>query len=216
MSGIGPELLARLLDQRGPALELYARQWCDSPADVVQEALVQLSRQPAEPANLLAWLYRAVRNGAISARRAADRRRRHERAAAVAGECWFTADPGAGLDPQTAGEALADLPLDEREVIVAHLWGGLTFAEIADITGTSASTAHRRYRVGLEALRQKLGVTCSQNDRHPRRSRSRLDRAGRGAGELGAAAHGQSRSVDVLGRTGVRDTVPSWGAVGSW
>jgi RNA polymerase sigma-70 factor (ECF subfamily) len=167
MSGIGPELLARLLDQRGPALELYARQWCDSPADVVQEAFVQLSGQPAEPPNLLAWLYRTVRNGAISARRAADRRRRHERAAAVAGTCWFAADPAGGMDPQAAGEALAGLPLEEREVIVAHLWGGLKFAEIADITGTSASTAHRRYQAGLEALRRKLGVTCSQNDRRP-------------------------------------------------
>src|SRR3984957_3887292 len=35
MSGIGPELLARLLDQRGRALELYAREGCHSPAVVV-------------------------------------------------------------------------------------------------------------------------------------------------------------------------------------
>ncbi len=164
MSGIGPELLARLLDERGPALELYARQWCDTPADVVQEALVQLVRQPAVPPELLAWLYRTVRNGAISARRAADRRQRHERAAASAGASWFAADPAGGLDPQAAGEALAGLPLEQREVIVAHLWGGLKFEEIADLAGTSASTAHRRYQAGLAALRQKLGVPCSQND----------------------------------------------------
>jgi DNA-directed RNA polymerase specialized sigma24 family protein len=167
MSGIGPELLARLLDQRGPALELYARQWCDSPADVVQEALVQLVRQPAEPPNLLAWLYRTVRNGAISARRAADRRRRHERAAAASGARWFAADPAGGLDPQVAGEALASLPLDQREVIVAHLWGGLKFEEIADLAGTSASTAHRRYQAGVQTLRQKLGIACFPNDQRP-------------------------------------------------
>ncbi len=167
MSGIGPELLARLLDERSPALELYARQWCDTPADVVQEAFVGLMRQPAEPPNLLGWLYRTVRNGAISAARAAHRRRRHERAAAAAGAGWFAPDPTAGLDPQAAGEALAGLPIEQREVIVAHLWGGLKFEEIAEVAGTSASTAHRRYQAGLAALRQKLGVTCFQNDPQP-------------------------------------------------
>ena len=160
MSGITPELLSRLLDQRGPALELYARQWCDSPADVVQEAFVQLARQAAEPPNVLAWLYRAVRNGAISAGRAAQRRRRHERAAAR-GTNWFAAELPSGLDPQAAGEALARLPIDEREVIVAHLWGGLTFEQIAQLAGTSASTAHRRYQSGITTLRQTLGVICT-------------------------------------------------------
>ncbi len=160
MSGITPELLSRLLDQRGPALELYARQWCDSPADVVQEAFVQLARQAAEPPNVLAWLYRAVRNGAISAGRAAQRRRRHERAAAQ-GAHWFAAELPSGLDPQAAGEALARLPVEEREVIVAHLWGGLTFEQIAQLAGTSASTAHRRYQAGITTLRQALGVICT-------------------------------------------------------
>ncbi len=163
MSGIGPELLARLLDERGAALELYARSWCDTPADVVQEAFVQLARQPVEPPNVLAWLHRTVRNGAISAGRAARRRRQHERAVAR-GVDWFAPDPAAGLDPQAAGEALAELPLDEREVIVAHLWGGLTFAEIGPLAGIAASTAHRRYQAGLEALRKRLGLPCTSND----------------------------------------------------
>ena len=48
---------------------------------------------------------------------------------------WFTpADDHAGLDAQAATEALAALPLDQREVIVAHLWGGLTFEQIAELT----------------------------------------------------------------------------------
>ncbi len=30
-----PDLLGNLLDQHAAALELYARQWCDTPEDVV-------------------------------------------------------------------------------------------------------------------------------------------------------------------------------------
>ena len=52
MSKAGPELLGRLLDEHGAALVLYARQWCASPDDVVQEALIQLARQPQVPEKL--------------------------------------------------------------------------------------------------------------------------------------------------------------------
>ena len=40
----GPELIGRLLDRHGAALELYARQLCQCPDDCVQEALVELAR----------------------------------------------------------------------------------------------------------------------------------------------------------------------------
>ena len=61
------DLLAQLLDQHAAALELYARQWCDSPEDVVQEAFLKLAGQRDLPANPAAWLFRVVRNGAIDA-----------------------------------------------------------------------------------------------------------------------------------------------------
>ena len=38
MGTVGPELLTRLLTEQGATLALYARQWCHSPEDVVQEA----------------------------------------------------------------------------------------------------------------------------------------------------------------------------------
>ena len=37
------DLLGRLLDQHAAALTLYARQWCDTPEDVVQEAFLKLA-----------------------------------------------------------------------------------------------------------------------------------------------------------------------------
>ena len=52
---------------------------------------------------------------------------------------------------------MQQLPLEEREVMIAHLWGGLTFEEIADVMSTSSSSAHRLYSKGLTALRVLLG-----------------------------------------------------------
>jgi RNA polymerase sigma-70 factor (ECF subfamily) len=125
---------------------------------VVQEALVQLMRQPRPPERIVPWLYRVVRNGAISASRAAGRRRRHEALAAHREESWFAAAPGQRLDAVAATRALQELPEEQRETIVARLWGGLTFEDIAELTGASSSTAHRRYEAGLAALRERLGV----------------------------------------------------------
>ena len=81
---MGPDLLGRLVDQHAPALVLYARQWCAAPEDVVQEAFLKLVAQRQPPDNPLAWLYRVVRNGAVSAARTARRRQRYEAAAAAA------------------------------------------------------------------------------------------------------------------------------------
>jgi RNA polymerase sigma factor (sigma-70 family) len=156
LPGIGPELLGRLLDRHAAALALYARQWCRTPDDVVQQAFVQLARQTAVPEQIEMWLYRVVRNGAISVARTEQRRRRHETAAAEMASSWFVPSEPPGLDGAAAAKALENLAADEREVIVAHLWGGLTFQDIAAVTGLSSSTAHRRYESGLRQLREVL------------------------------------------------------------
>jgi RNA polymerase sigma-70 factor (ECF subfamily) len=156
-----PDLLGYLLDRYLPALVLYARQWCRAPEDVVQEAFVKLARQVEAPHHPVAWLYRAVRNRAISESRSERRRQNHEGRVAERAALWFTpAEDQGGLDAQSATGALQDLPLDQREIIVAHLWGGLTFEQIAELTGGSAATCWRRYSAGLAKLRHKMGVTC--------------------------------------------------------
>lgn len=163
MSRAGPELLGRLLDRYGSALELYARGWCESPEDVVQEALVKLAAQPTAPDNPVAWLYRVVRNGAISAGRSALRRRRHEAKASKEKRNWFAPTPANSAEGAEATAALEALPSEQREIVVAHVWGGLTFEQIAELTNTSSSTAHRRYVAGLKSLRERLGVECPNN-----------------------------------------------------
>lgn len=155
----GPELLAWVLDRHAAALELYARQWCDCPDDVVQEALIELARQAERPDDVLCWLYRVVRNRAISAARSSRRRSLRESAASTDTR-WFDSTPGDLLDARSAAAALAALPEAQREVVVARLWGGLTFAEIGRLIGTNDSTAHRRYEAALAELRKRLNLPC--------------------------------------------------------
>jgi RNA polymerase sigma-70 factor (ECF subfamily) len=159
LSNITPTLLGSLLSTHGSALRLYARQFllgAESDAladDVVQEALLQLARQRAVPDDPPAWLFRAVRNAALTVRRGAVRRRKHETSAATERSAWFESRAESRLDAQTATAALAELPEETREIVVAHLWGGLTFEQIAALVGMSSSTAHRRYEEGLKTLR---------------------------------------------------------------
>jgi RNA polymerase sigma-70 factor (ECF subfamily) len=47
------------------------------------------------------------------------------------------------------------LPDNYREVLTLKIWGGLTFAEIAETLGISANTAASRYRYALTELRKQ-------------------------------------------------------------
>ncbi len=157
MNTISPSDLARLLKERGPALVLYARQWSRTPEDVVQEAFLRLMDQTEPPRNPVAWLYRVVRNEAFNAARAAARRKRHESAAAEDHDSsWFAYSIEQPFDAQEATEALEHLAHAQRETLVARLWGGLSFEEVAELTDTSISTAYRRYQSGIQALRERL------------------------------------------------------------
>jgi RNA polymerase sigma-70 factor (ECF subfamily) len=147
------------LDRHAAALTLYARTWCRQPEDVVEEAILKLVSLPEAPADVLGWMYRVVRNAAITAARAESRRKRHEAAAAEEARSWFVEGPGTSLDAETAAEALAALPVELREVVVAKIWGGLTFEQIGEACGLSSSTAHRHYCEALEQLRERLGLT---------------------------------------------------------
>jgi RNA polymerase sigma factor (sigma-70 family) len=158
------DLLKDIVERHVPSLVLYARQLCATPNDVVQEALVRLVQQREPPDPLLPWLYRVVRNQAIDAARKKRRRLHHERLAAEQAQSWFLPAGGEQLDAQTAAEALAAIPLDQREVLVAHIWSGLTFREIGQVMGISDSTAHRRYEAGLKALRERLAVPCNHHN----------------------------------------------------
>jgi len=52
--------------------------------------------------------------------------------------------------------AMAELPVEQREVVTLHLYGDLSFREIADWQKTSIKTVQSRYRYALDKLRSLL------------------------------------------------------------
>jgi RNA polymerase sigma-70 factor (ECF subfamily) len=156
--------IRELFVAHGPALLLYARQWLDGPAaqDVVQDVFVRLiarGRMPAEPRT---WLFRCVRNAAISACRSRGRRGRRERAArpAASGGEWFVPRVDDRIDAESAQQALAALPAAQREIVTLRIWSGLTLAQVAEVTGLPVSTVHDHYRLALKAVRERLEQSC--------------------------------------------------------
>jgi RNA polymerase sigma factor (sigma-70 family) len=160
VGNLGPEAVVRLWDEHVAPLVLYARQWCDGPEDVVQEAFLLLVKQEVPPENPTGWLYRVVRNRAINAARSDGRRTRRETQIASNGRAWFEPADGDRLDATAATEALKLLPIDQREAIVARLWGGLSFDEIARLADVSTSAAYRSYQRGIAALRERMRESC--------------------------------------------------------
>lgn len=169
-----PVRFVALFDDCAAGLVLYARQWLDRPGaeDVVQEAFVRLfARGGPEPPDARAWLYVAVRNGAISAARGRQRRRNHEQRSASHAAPLLEARRGGGgagpddrLDAASAEAALATLPERQREVVVLRIWSGLTLAEVARTVGTPLSTVHDQYRAALRALRNVLEPKWKTDD----------------------------------------------------
>jgi RNA polymerase sigma-70 factor (ECF subfamily) len=160
MHAVDQELLTRLLDEHSPALLLYAQQFCSQPEDVVQEAFIRLMGERPAPVNVVGWLYRVVRNGAISQARFQSRRARHEATAGASRPAWFNPVEDDMLDAEVIVAALESLPIGEREAIVLRLWSGKSFEEIGELMGKSTSTAHRWYESGLSALRQRWCSKC--------------------------------------------------------
>ena len=65
---------------------------------------------------------------------------------------WFSPPDRDYVEEQNLRHALKSLPDDQREVIVLHVWGELTFSDIGELMGISANTAASRYRYALAKL----------------------------------------------------------------
>jgi len=82
-------------------------------------------------------------------------------------EGWL--DSPVGME-QTAVElqsALRGLPEQQREVILLHVWGQMSFEEVANALEIPPNTAASRYRYGLSKLREQFQVI--ERSRHGQR-----------------------------------------------
>ncbi len=159
------EHLAEVLIQYGGALVLYARQWCSWPDDAVQEALCDLVQLNSPPRDVPAWLFKAVRFKAINLARAERRRHGYQSQSALERDHWFESRHETQAQARELESMLSQLPDLEREIVVAKVWGGLTFVQIADLTSKPTSTVHRLYLRALEDLKQRFeGPSDDENN----------------------------------------------------
>jgi RNA polymerase sigma-70 factor (ECF subfamily) len=157
-----PNLLMDLVEEHSPWLNAMAWQLVPGAGlesqDLVQETLLALARMPNPPAHPRTWLWRTLRNLAVSARRTQARRTRRE--LEVSGREVLDFDPLATLvrkeQVSTLRELIASLPAEDRELLVALHWGGHTFAEAADVLNKPASSLHRRHQEILARLKEKI------------------------------------------------------------
>jgi len=165
-----PTLLMALVEEHSTWLNAMAWQLAAGaglePQDLVQETLLALARMSRPPAHPRTWLWRTLRNQAVSARRGQVRRVRREQETMPR---EFSAhDPLESMIWAEQLTALRDwialLPTEDRELLVAIHWGGDTFAEAAEVLGKPASTLHRRHQEILAKFREKFAPV--QEDSH--------------------------------------------------
>ena len=127
--------------------------------DAVHDAFYQLLRGDPRPIDLKSYVFRAVRNAALSQVRGSKRRDE------TLPDSVF--DPGPYPDESAeraelqrrVEHCLSELSPDERETIVEHLFAELSFQEIATIRGAPLGTVVSWYRRGLEKLRARTEVS---------------------------------------------------------
>jgi RNA polymerase sigma-70 factor, ECF subfamily len=147
----------RWFGEHAPKLLLFARQSARSEADaqdLVQEALLECWQRNTGVTPPMPLLFATIRRRAIDLARREDRRVTRERAVAVdETEPWFDATAEQREWSRLIQGALAELPPEQREVVVLKLWGGMTFAQIGEVLAISPNTAASRYRYALAELR---------------------------------------------------------------
>ena len=141
---IDPNTLSEIWDAHADRLLLIARSIGGPAEDAVQEAFVALATQRVLPQDPMAWLVRVTRNRLLQWHRG--NRRRRNRETSVCALPWFECEVISierKLDARDVTAALLALSSPEREVIVMHLWGEMTFESIAEVIGSSRASAHR-------------------------------------------------------------------------
>ena len=117
--------------------------------DVLQETFVALLQRAQPPSMPDHYCVRSFRNRALNYRRSLWRRLARELESCR----WFERSPGETPPERAAMRCLAELPVEQLEVIVLKIWHEYTFEEIGELLETSPNTVAGRYRYGLQKLR---------------------------------------------------------------
>jgi len=133
--------------------------------DAVQEAFVTIWKRAAsfdaDRGSLRAWLLTTVRNRCIDYLRGRSAHERLEQElqpdevrAIASSDPWR--EVALSLERSAVRDAMASLPIEQRQVIELAYFGGYTHAEISDMTRVPLGTVKGRMRLGLEKISSYL------------------------------------------------------------
>ncbi len=157
------QAFAALVSPHLARLHRVAQRACGDPVlaeDAVQEALTLVYERLARyrPGTSFKAFVTAIAVKRAHSLMRSERRRRDRERASARPATWAAAD--ARLDAERAAvrvrEALAAMPEKRREVAILRLDGGLSYAEIAEATGTTAGSARVLVHKAVKQLRGLL------------------------------------------------------------
>ena len=147
-----------LYQQYGQTLLLFAMAMTGDRARA-QDAVHQVFLRMIESGNLRqvadakAYVFTAVRNAVLN-----DAKTQQRTVALEEESVWFDPPHRDYAAELTLRRALCALSQDQRQVVVLHVWGELTFMQIAGILGISPNTAASRYRYAFAKLREAMSA----------------------------------------------------------
>lgn len=153
--------IEELYRRHGAALVLFAAAITGDRGraqDAVQQVFLKMmeARSFRRAKDVKAYLFACVRNAVLN-----DLKLRQRHVALDTDAAWFDPPEFDHAAERNLRRALGELPEDQREVLVLHVWGELTFAQLAEVLGLSPNTAASRYRYALAKLRE---IMCRKED----------------------------------------------------
>jgi RNA polymerase sigma-70 factor (ECF subfamily) len=159
------EWVRRTLDRHEAELLRYARHLTgdvEAARDVVQETFLRLCREDRAEldGHLIEWLFTVCRNQAL------DVKRKERRMATVTVEAVVEAtssarDPAIEAEQRDSAdhvlELISQLPRNQQEVLRLKFQSGLSYREIAAVTGLSETNVGFLIHRGLKTVRERLG-----------------------------------------------------------
>ena len=158
--------IERLYKQHGAALVLFASAIAGERSrgeDAVHQVFAKLiaSGDLERATDTKAYLFASVRNAVLN-----EVRVRQRSVTLDPDTAWFHPPGRDYAAEERLRRAIADLPEEQREVTVLHVWADLTFSQIAEVLEISPNTAASRYRYALAKLRE---VMCPKEESYGER-----------------------------------------------
>jgi len=148
--------IEQLYRQHGRPLLLFAMSICGE-ASRAQDAVQQVFLRLIETGGLIrvldikAYLFASVRNELFN------HKKFQRKIVPIETEALWFEPPNRDYAAEiNLRRALKALPEDQRQVVVLHVWGELTFSQVAEVLSISANTAASRYRYAFEKLRESM------------------------------------------------------------